>query len=220
MADAYIFIGPPGAGKGTLGDIFCEKTGVIHVSTGQLLRDEMAAGSDLGKQVKDIIAAGKLVSDDIVAAMVKNRLAKADIKAHGCLLDGFPRTVPQAETLEKILADGGDRMVAVVLIEADRKMLMGRLTSRRMCSNKECGAIYNVISQPPKKEGVCDKCGAPLYQRSDDTEATAIDRLKVYEEQTAPLVDFYASRGQLVKITSEDAPAEENYKALAKVLGK
>ena len=220
MADAYIFIGPPGAGKGTLGDIFCEKTGVIHVSTGQLLRDEMAAGSDLGRQVKDIIAAGKLVSDDIVAAMVKNRLAKADIKAHGCLLDGFPRTVPQAETLEKILADGGDRMAAVVLIEADRKMLMGRLTSRRMCSNKECGAIYNVISQPPKKEGVCDKCGAPLYQRSDDTEATAIDRLKVYEEQTAPLVDFYASRGQLVKITSEDAPAEENYKALAKVLGK
>ena len=220
MADAYIFIGPPGAGKGTLGDIFCEKTGVIHVSTGQLLRDEMAAGSDLGKQVKDIIAAGKLVSDDIVAAMVKNRLAKADIKAHGCLLDGFPRTVPQAETLDKILADGGDRMAAVVLIEADRKMLMGRLTSRRMCSNKECGAIYNVISQPPKKEGVCDKCGAPLYQRSDDTEATAIDRLKVYEEQTAPLVDFYASRGQLVKITSEDAPAEENYKALAKVLGK
>ena len=94
MADAYIFIGPPGAGKGTLGDIFCEKTGVIHVSTGQLLRDEMAAGSELGKQVKDIIAAGKLVSDDIVAAMVKNRLAKADIKAHGCLLDGFPRTVP------------------------------------------------------------------------------------------------------------------------------
>lgn len=220
MADAYIFIGPPGAGKGTLGDIFCEKTGVIHVSTGQLLRDEMAAGSELGKQVKDIIAAGKLVSDDIVAAMVKNRLAKADIKAHGCLLDGFPRTVPQAETLEKILADGGDRMAAVVLIEADRKMLMGRLTSRRMCSNKECGAIYNVISQPPKKEGVCDKCGAALYQRSDDTEATAIDRLKVYEEQTAPLVDFYASRGQLVKITSEDAPAEENYKALAKVLGK
>ena len=219
MANAYIFIGPPGAGKGTLGDIFCEKTGVIHVSTGQLLRDEMAAGSELGKQVKDIIAAGKLVSDDIVAAMVKNRLAKADIKAHGCLLDGFPRTVPQAETLEKILADGGDRMAAVVLIEADRKMLMGRLTSRRLCSNKECGAIYNVISQPPKKEGICDKCGAPLYQRSDDTEATAIDRLKVYEEQTAPLVNFYASKGQLVKITSKDVPAEENYKALAEVLG-
>ena len=220
MADAYIFIGPPGAGKGTLGDTFCEKTGVVHVSTGQLLRDEMAAGSELGKQVKDIIAAGKLVSDDIVAEMVKNRLAKADIKAHGCLLDGFPRTVPQAETLEKILADGGDRMAAVVLIEADRKMLMGRLTSRRMCSNKECGAIYNVISQPPKKEGVCDKCGAALYQRSDDTEATAIDRLKVYEEQTAPLVNFYASKGQLVKITSKDVPAEENYKELAKVLGK
>ena len=118
------------------------------------------------------------------------------------------------------LKDGGDRMAAVVLIEADRKMLMGRLTSRRMCSNKACGAIYNVISQPPKKEGVCDKCGAALYQRSDDTEATAIDRLKVYEEQTAPLVNFYASKGQLVKITSRDVPAEENYRELAKVLGK
>ena len=206
MADAYIFIGPPGAGKGTLGDIFCEKTGVVHVSTGQLLRDEMAAGSELGKQVKDIIAAGKLVSDDIVAEMVKNRLAKADIKAHGCLLDGFPRTVPQAETLEKILADGGDRMAAVVLIEADRKMLMGRLTSRRMCSNKACGAIYNVISQPPKKEGVCDKCGAALTVRKDDNPETVKDRLVVYHRETEPLVAFYEAKGLLRRIDGDQGP--------------
>ncbi len=219
MADVYIFIGPPGAGKGTMGDIFCERTGVVHVSTGQLFRDEMAAGSELGKQVKGIIESGALVSDEIVAEMVKNRLAKDDIKAHGCLLDGFPRTVPQADMLTKILADGNDRMAAVVLIEADRSMLIGRLTSRRMCSNKDCGAIYNVISQPPKVEGVCDKCGAALYQRTDDTEATALGRLKVYEEQTAPLIDYYESRGQLVRTTSRDASAEENYADLAKVLG-
>jgi len=220
MADVYIFIGPPGAGKGTLGDIFCEKTGVVHVSTGQLLRDEMAAGSELGAQVKDIIAKGALVSDEIVAKMVKNRLAKDDIKARGCLLDGFPRTVPQAGMLTNILAEGGDRMAAVVLIEADKNMLMGRLTSRRMCSNKECGAIYNVISMPPKKDGVCDKCGAKLYQRADDSEATAKDRLKVYEEQTAPLVNYYQAKGQLVKTQSLNVSAEENYAALAKALEK
>lgn len=220
MANAYIFIGPPGAGKGTLGDIFCEKTGVIHISTGQLLRDEMAAGSELGRQVKDIIAKGALVGDEIVAAMVKNRLAKEDVKSHGCLLDGFPRTVPQADMLSTILEEGGDRMAAVVLIEADRSMLMGRLTSRRMCSNKECGAIYNVISQPSKVEGICDKCGAKLYQRSDDTEETAKDRLKVYEEQTAPLVEYYEKKGQLVRTKSLDVPAMENYEALAKAIGK
>ena len=220
MADVYVFLGPPGAGKGTLGDVFCEKTGVVHISTGQLLRDEMAAGTDLGAQVKGIIAAGGLVSDEIVAKMVANRLQKEDIKAHGCLLDGFPRTVPQAGMLEKILADGGDRMAAVVLIEADREMLMGRLTSRRVCSNKACGATFNVLTLPPKVEGVCDKCGQPLIQRSDDSEETAKKRLAVYESETAPLVDFYDKKGQLVRTVSTNTTIEENYARLMKVIGR
>lgn len=220
MSDIYIFIGPPGAGKGTLGDIFCRKTGTIHVSTGQLLRDEMANGTELGNQVKGIIAAGGLVSDDIVAKMVRNRIEMPDIQAHGCLLDGFPRTVPQAEMLDSILAETGNHMAAVVLIEAERDMLMSRLTSRRVCSNKACGGIYNIISVPPKKAGICDKCGSNLIQRSDDSEETARGRLKVYEEQTAPLVKFYDAKGLLVRTHSLDAPAEVNYAALTKILGK
>ncbi|MBQ6471871.1 MAG: adenylate kinase [Victivallales bacterium] len=220
MSDIYVFMGPPGAGKGTLGDIFCERTGVIHVSTGQLLREEMAAGSDLGRQVKDIIASGALVSDEIVAKMVANRIAKADIVEHGCLLDGFPRTVPQADMLDKILSAGNARMAAVVLIEADRKMLMGRLTSRRVCSNKECGATFNVLSLPPRQEGICDKCGSALIQRSDDSEATARQRLEVYETQTAPLVEYYEQKGQLVRTTSIDSTVEDNYARLLKALGR
>ena len=148
MADIYVFIGPPGAGKGTVGEMFCEKTKAVHVSTGDILRQEMAAGTDLGNKVKGIIAAGGLVSDDIVAEMVENRLKKDDIVANGCLLDGFPRTVPQAEALKGILQRTNHRMAAVVLIEADNEMLITRLTSRRMCSNKACGAIFNIIFDP------------------------------------------------------------------------
>ena len=218
MAGVYIFIGPPGAGKGTMGDIFCEKTGVVHISTGQLLRDEMTNGTELGKKVKDIIAAGALVSDEIVAEMVKNRLAKQDILEHGCLLDGFPRTVAQADMLDKIIADSPLSMAGVLLIEADNEMLMGRLTSRRMCSNKACGAIYNVISLPPKKEGICDKCGAPLIQRSDDSEETAKQRLNVYEAQTAPLIGYYEAKGVLVRTRSTNSSLEENYSRLEKAL--
>ena len=219
MAKVYIFLGAPGAGKGTLGEIFCERTGVLHISTGQLLRDEMAAGSELGKQVKDLIAAGKLVSDDIVTAMVASRLAKADVQAKGALLDGYPRTVAQAESLEKIIADNAALEVgAAVLVDAPRDVLMKRLTGRRMCSNKECGAIYNIYAVAPKHEGHCDRCGAELYQRSDDTEATVRDRLKVYDTQTAPVIDFYRSRNQLVTAENGDRSVAENYAALAATL--
>ena len=206
MADIYVFIGPPGAGKGTVGEMFCEKTKAVHVSTGDILRQEMAAGTDLGNKVKGIIAAGGLVSDDIVA--------------NGCLLDGFPRTVPQAEALKGILQRTNHRMAAVVLIEADNEMLITRLTSRRMCSNKACGAIFNIIAMPPKKEGICDRCGAKLYQRSDDTREAALNRLDVYAKQTAPLIDFYEAEGNLVRTTSTNDTPEVNFARLLDALKK
>ncbi len=218
MSKTYIFLGPPGAGKGTLGELFCKRTGVIHISTGQLLRDEMAAGSELGKKVKDLIASGGLVSDDIVTAMVASRLAKADIAQHGALLDGYPRTAAQAESLQKILADTGLELGAAVLVDAQRETLMKRLTGRRMCTNKECGAIYNIYDVAPKKEGVCDRCGAPLYQRKDDTEETALNRLKVYDTQTAPVIDFYRKLGSLVTVENTDSTIEVNYGRLVAAL--
>lgn len=219
MSDAYVFLGPPGAGKGTMGEKFCAEKGVVHISTGDLLRQEMASGSELGLKVKDLIASGALVSDDIVAEMVEKRLRAEDVVAHGCLLDGFPRTVGQAETLGGILSRCGHVMKAVVLIEADDAMLLKRLTARWMCSNKACGAIYNVIALPPKVAGVCDRCGASLYQRSDDCEETVRNRLRVYAEQTAPLIDYYEAQGNLVRTQSTDSTPEENYAEMLKALG-
>lgn len=219
MPNNYVFLGPPGAGKGTLGEMFCQRTGVIHVSTGQLLRDEMSAGSELGKQVKDLIASGGLVPDDIVTAMAAKRVAQADIRTNGCLLDGYPRTAAQADSLQKIFADNGTALTAAVLIDADRQMLLSRLTSRRICSSKSCGAIYNVQTAPPKSAGICDRCGASLYQRSDDSEETAHGRLKVYDEQTAPLIQYYSRLGKLISMKSQDVPAEQNYATMLAAIG-
>lgn len=219
MANNYVFLGPPGAGKGTLGEMFCQRTGLIHVSTGQLLRDEMAAGSDLGKHVKNLIATGALVSDDIVTAMVAKRVAQTDIHEKGSLLDGYPRTAAQADSLQKIFTDNGTALTAAVLIDAERKMLSNRLTARRICSNKSCGAIYNLQTAIPKTAGICDRCGSTLYQRSDDSAETARDRLKVYDEQTAPLIQYYRKLNKLISMESKDIPAEQNYATMLAALG-
>ena len=219
MAKTYIFLGAPGAGKGTLGELFCKKLGIIHISTGQLLRDEMAAGTELGRTVKDLIASGALVSDEIVTAMVRSRLAKADVQEKGVMLDGYPRTVAQAQSLSAILTETGLEMGGAILIDAPREILMRRLTGRRMCTNKECGAIYNIYDVPPKVENVCDKCGSPLYQRSDDSEATVLDRLKVYDEQTFPVVDYYAKRNELFTVATGDSTISENFTLLCQIMG-
>lgn len=219
MSGIYIFLGPPGAGKGTIGEVFCEKTGAVHVSTGQLLRDEMAAGSALGNQVKELIASGALVSDEIVTAMVASRLAKEDVREKGALLDGYPRTVQQATSLDGILAKQGLPAGAAVLVDAPREELLKRLTGRRMCSNKACGAIYNIYHLPPKVEGKCDRCQADLYQRSDDTEETVKSRLEVYDRQTAPVIDYYRGKGRLQSIENAGASAAEVCARLMRQLG-
>jgi len=218
MSNAYVFLGPPGAGKGTLGEKFCAELGLVHISTGDLLRQEMASGSALGLKVKDLVASGALVSDEIVAEMVENRLKCDDVVKGGCLLDGFPRTVGQAEVLTGILSRCGHRMAAVVLIEADDAVLVRRLTARRMCSNKACGAIYNILALPPKVEGICDRCGAALYQRSDDTEETVMNRLKVYGAQTAPLIEYYSKQGSLVRTDGTVGTPDEAYTAMKSAL--
>ncbi len=214
----YIFLGPPGAGKGTMGEMLCERTGVIHLSTGQLLRDEMASGSELGQKVKSIIASGALVPDDIVTAMVSKRLLQNDIRQHGSLLDGYPRTTIQADSLKRIFADNATELTAAVLVDADRDILLGRLTARRICSNKACGAIFNLQSNKPAREGLCDRCGSALVQRSDDSEETALDRLRVYDQQTAPLIDYYRKTGKLVVMKSREVTAEQNFATLLAAL--
>ncbi|NMA43997.1 MAG: nucleoside monophosphate kinase [Oligosphaeraceae bacterium] len=213
----YVFLGPPGVGKGTLGELFSQNMGLVHISTGQLLRDEAASGSELGKQL-GCLTSGGLVSDELVDAMIAKRLSQPDVLQRGCLLDGFPRTLAQADYLQKVLEDNKRDLAAAVLIDADRQLLITRLTARRVCSNKECGAIFNVQTKAPAQKGICDRCGSTLYQRSDDSEETAKKRLQVYEEQTAPLIEYYRQRQLLVTAYSEDTGVEENYRRLEETL--
>lgn len=218
--DSYVFLGPPGVGKGSLGELFSKRRGLVHISTGALFREEMSAESSLGKQVKELVAAGTLVPDELVSEMLGKRISQEDVMSQGGLLDGYPRTLQQADMLQKILEGLGRSLAAVVLIDADKELLLTRLTSRRICTNKECAAIYNIQTNPPKVENICDRCSSALYQRADDSMETALERLKIYEEQTAPLIDYYKKLGLLVVTKSEDVSVEENYEALQAVLEK
>ncbi len=192
-----IMLGPPGAGKGTQAKMLVDKLGIPQISTGDMLRAAVAEGTELGKKAKEYMDKGQLVPDEVVIGIVKERLAKPDCEK-GFILDGFPRTVPQAEALDGILEEMGRKIDYVINIVVPDEEILKRLTGRRTC--KKCGAMYHVVYNPPKKEGVCDKCGGELYQRDDDKEETIKNRLKVYADQTAPLVEYYRGKGVLVDI--------------------
>lgn len=198
-----VLLGPPGAGKGTQAVRLVEKYGVPQISTGDIFRANIKAGTELGKKAQEYTNSGKLVPDELVCDLVKDRLMHDDCK-NGYLLDGFPRTIFQAEQLDKFLEEMGQKLDAVINFEIGNEVLIERLTGRRIC--KGCGAGYHVVNLPPKVEGVCDKCGGELEQRKDDSRETAENRLSVYEESTAPLIEYYSKTGALKNFNADQDP--------------
>jgi len=196
-----VLLGPPGAGKGTIAKALMQIDGSVQISTGDILRAEIAEGSDLGQQVEAAMAAGNLVTDELIMDIMEKRLLDEDCK-RGYLLDGFPRTIPQAEALKRLLAKLGEKLDCALELDIPRDVIFDRLTTRRTCTN--CGEIYNVKSKPPRVEGVCDVCGYAIMQRDDETEEAIENRLRVYNEQTAPLVEFYRKDGLLVSVPTSD----------------
>ena len=196
-----ILLGPPGAGKGTIAKALMQHDGSVQISTGDILRAAVAAGTTLGKQAEAAMKAGDLVTDELIMGIMEQRLQEEDCQ-QGYLLDGFPRTIPQAEALKVLLAKLGETLDCVLELDMPRDVIIDRLTTRRTCNN--CGEIYNVKSKPPRVEGVCDVCGSDIVQRDDETEEAIENRLQVYNQQTAPLVEFYRNDGLLVSVPSSD----------------
>ena len=192
-----ILLGAPGAGKGTVAKLLTQVDGSVQISTGDILRGAVQAGTELGKQADAYMKAGDLVPDSLIMGIMETRLQEPDC-AQGFLLDGFPRTIPQAEALKTLLGKLSIKLDVVANIDVPREEILNRLTTRRTCANTACQAIYNVRSQPPKVEGICDKCGSPVVQRADETEEAISKRLDIYNEKTAPLVDFYRAEGLLL----------------------
>ncbi len=205
-----ILLGPPGAGKGTQAVSIAQQAGLPHISTGDMFRAALKQGTPLGLQAKGYMDKGELVPDDVVVAMVRERIVQPDC-AGGFLLDGFPRTLPQAEKLDETLTAAGLGIDLVLNMVCSPDTIVGRLTGRRVC--RACGAIFHVRNMPPKKDGVCDVCSGELYQRDDDQEATIMNRLDVYERSTSGLIEYYRSRG-LLKDVNADAPRGETLAAM------
>ena len=204
---SIVLLGAPGAGKGTQAKLIAAHYGIPHISTGDILRSNVARGTELGRKAKAVMERGELVSDDLVNGMVADRIKQPDCH-RGFVLDGFPRTVAQAEWLDRELAGkaGNTRSTVVVDVDVSYNQLLQRLTGRRTCPVD--GKIYNIYLQPPKEKGVCDVCGTQLFQRVDDTEEVISERLKSYERQTLPLEDFYRKQGRLRRINGEQ-PVEQ-----------
>ncbi len=210
-----IMLGAPGAGKGTQAKMIADKYGIPHISTGDIFRANIKEGTELGKKAKGYMDAGELVPDELVVDLVVDRLTWDDAK-NGYVLDGFPRTIPQAEALTKALAENGEKIDYAVDIEVPDESIIERMSGRRACLS--CGATYHIVTIPPKKEGICDKCGEALVLRDDDKAETVANRLHVYHEQTQPLIDYYTKEGSLAEV---DGTMEMNevFNAIADILG-
>lgn len=191
-----IMLGAPGTGKGTVASILKDELGIPQVSTGDIFRKHIKEQTELGKLADKYISKGHLVPDEVTIDLVKNRLQEDDVK-NGIILDGFPRTVVQAEALDKILEEQNRKVDMVINLTTPKEEIIERIVNRRICSNPECKAIYNLILNPPKEEGICDKCGSKLIQRDDDNRETVESRLKNYFEVTSPLVEYYTKKGNL-----------------------
>lgn len=196
---AIILLGAPGAGKGTIAEGIKAATRYVHVSTGDMLRDAVKAGRPVGLEAKSYMEKGELVPDDVIMRIVTERLGRGAPDAQ-YMFDGFPRTMEQARLLDKVMKGHGGKVTRVFLLEVPRDVLVDRLAGRRVCRN--CGAVYHVPNIPPKKTGVCDACGGPLYQRPDDTEETVLNRLEVFKKQTESLIQYYEKRKVLVRVNA------------------
>jgi len=200
-----VLLGGPGAGKGTQAERLAEALGIPQVSTGDLFRENLENQTELGLLAKGYMERGELVPDEVTVGMVRERLSRPDA-AKGAILDGFPRTIAQAEALEALLADLGSKLAVVPYIKVPEDVLLARLAGRWTC--RRCGAMYHQIFSPPEATGVCDKCGGELYQRPDDTPETQKHRIEVYFEQTAPLIDYYRDKGLLAEVDGRPGIAE------------
>jgi len=210
-----ILLGAPGVGKGTQGALISKEYNIPQISTGDILRNEVKNETELGKKAKVYMDKGELVPDDVIIGMMENRIKQDDCK-NGFILDGFPRTVAQAEAFDEMLKKNGLELDRVLLIDVPEEEIIERLTGRRVCPN--CGAVYHVKNNPPKKEGICDKCGSALVQRDDDKEEVVRNRLEVYKKNTMPLVDYYTKTSKLVKIDGT-GEISEIFERVKKVLG-
>ncbi len=210
-----ILLGAPGAGKGTQAKIISEKLNIPHISTGDIFRANIKGNTPLGQKAKEYMDKGELVPDELTVEIVKDRLGNADC-ANGFILDGFPRTIPQAEYLDKVLVQMNINLDVALLIDVKDEDIIRRMSGRRVCTN--CGATYNVVFNPTKEEGICDVCKSPVIQRADDAAETVLNRLETYHKQTQPLINYYEKAGKL-KIAEGAGEVDETSERVMKVLG-
>lgn len=210
-----VLLGAPGAGKGTQAKMLARKYGILHISTGDILRENVSNNTELGQKAKEYMDKGELVPDTVLIDIIKDRLSRSDTD-NGFLLDGYPRTIPQAVALDNIFGQLGKRLDAVIDIEVPDDELVARLAGRRMC---KCGASYHVIFNPPKKDGICDVCSRELYQRDDDTESSVKTRLVAYYNQTHPLIDYYTDK-RLLRTVSGTGDIEDIFGEITVVVDK